>query len=189
RRHRLRPWAQDVDAQLSERLSRVDDRDRARVPREPARLADGQHVAGLAGDERNDDCPRTVAHSAAHLLEKAVRVAVPSELAQLVAELGAPAQRIERAPVLLESGDDQRSRRDRETRDKRVQAIAPRLRARDTGCTPWIAERRGEIRTGRIQSRVLGRVAELSEHADLVEPGAAPLRGAPSARDRRGGAR
>src|SRR5947207_7767924 len=88
-----------VDANLSERLRRVDDRDRPRVAREPARLADGQHVARLARHRRYEKRTRAVAHAQANLVEESVRIAMPPDLAKLVAELGAPAQRIERASV------------------------------------------------------------------------------------------
>ena len=49
--HRVRPEILDIDPHLPKGLRRVDDRDRAGLARDPARLAHGQHVAGLAGHE------------------------------------------------------------------------------------------------------------------------------------------
>src|SRR5439155_22269216 len=109
---RVRAKIVDVDAHLAERLRSVDDRDRAGLARDMAGLPDGQHVARLAGDERDHKRPRAVARSTSYLVEEPIRVAMPPDLAQLVAKLGAPAQGVEGAAVLLERGQDHRSRRE-----------------------------------------------------------------------------
>src|SRR5712692_6403032 len=99
---RVRSKILDVDTHLAERLRRVDDRDRADLARDAARFASRQHVARLARHERDHERPRAVARATAYFLEEAARVAMPPDLAQLVTELGAPPQGVERAPVLLE---------------------------------------------------------------------------------------
>src|SRR5438270_1238627 len=100
---------------------------------------------------------------------------MPADLAKLIAELRAPPQRVEGTPVLLERGEDDRMGRYREAGNKRVQAVGRRLRQRDTGRAAWVPERRGEVRPGGIERGVVGRVAHVTEHADLVQPRAESL--------------
>ena len=63
----------------------------------------------------------------------------------------------------------------REAGDKRVQAIGRRLRQRDAGRATWVPERRREVRPGGIERGVVGRVPDVTEHADLVQPRAESL--------------
>jgi len=63
--HRVRPEILDIDPHLPKGLRRVDDRDRAGLARDPARLAHRQHVAGLAGHERDHERLGAVAHATA----------------------------------------------------------------------------------------------------------------------------
>src|SRR5438309_11858778 len=100
---------------------------------------------------------------------------MPADLAKLVAELRAPPQGIEGAPMLLKRREDDRPGRYREAGDKRVQAVGRRLRQRDTGRAAWVPERRGEVRPGGIERGVVGRVPHVTEHADLVQPRAESL--------------
>src|SRR5207249_2583726 len=86
-----------------------------------------------------------VAHARANLVEEAGGIAVPSDLAKLVAELGSPAERIERAAVLLARGEEKRPRRDGEPRDKGVQPVGRRLRERDAGRAGGLVDRRRDV--------------------------------------------
>src|SRR5205809_947480 len=102
--------------------------------------ASGGELEARTPSEARGTEERAVAHAGTNLVEEAGWIAVPSDLAKLVAELGAPAERIERAPVLLARGEEKRPRRDREPRDERVQPVGRRLRERDAGRTGGIAE-------------------------------------------------
>src|SRR5438309_3949254 len=168
--HGIRAELDDIDGDLPERLRGVDDGDRSGVAGETACFADRQHVPGLARDERDEECAGSALHAAANLFEETIRVAVPRDLAQAIAELGAAAERIERAPMLLGRGEDERALRDGEAGDQRVEPIGRRLCEGDPLGAGRIAEGSGEVRTRRVEGRVVRRVADVAEHADLVQP-------------------
>ena len=100
---------------------------------------------------------------------------MPPDLAQLVTELGAAAQWVEGASVLLERGQDHRSRRDRKPGDERVQAVGRRLRERDASRALRVAQRSREVRPGRLEGGVVRGVSDVTEHAHLVQPRAESL--------------
>src|SRR5438309_502153 len=85
--HGIRAELDDIDGDLPERLRGVDDGDRSGVAGETACFADRQHVPGLARDERDEECAGSALHAAANLFEETIRVAVPRDLAQAIAEL------------------------------------------------------------------------------------------------------
>ena len=174
-----------VDADLAKRLRRVDDRDRAAIARDAAGLRDREDVARLARHEREQQRPCAVAHAAAHFLEETVPVAVPSDLAELVAMLGAQPEGVERAAVLLGRREHERAGRDREPRDEGVQAVGGRLRERDVRRLVGNPERRRHVGPRGIEGRVVSGVSHVSEHADLVEPPAEPFGRALRHRERR----
>ena len=106
RHHRIGSKLVHVDRYLAERLRGIDDRDRTGLARKLTRVADRQHVARLAGHERDHDGASASTHAGPHLGEEALPVAVPPDLEQLVTELGAPPHRVESAPMLLAGCDD-----------------------------------------------------------------------------------
>ena len=185
--HRVSTQIVDVDGHLPERLRGIDDRDGIRLPCDPARLRDGEDVAALARDERHEECARAVPHAALDLVQEPVGIALPRDLAQLVTMIGAEAQRVERASVLLERREDERASRDREPGDERVQPVRRRLRERDSLRAASISERCGHVRAGPVEGGVVGGVPDVAEHADLVQPSTEGFRG--TLRDGKGGPR